>query len=134
MRHQEHKVASSGWFERMLPTREEGTQLPAGDFPVMVASGGIGGLGWVLPRINLIDRYGLNDYVVARSPVPEGEERLMAHDRQAPPGYCESFRPNTFLAKPKEIIVTRRKNPLTPEEIRRIEAEWRERISTRADL
>ena len=62
----------------------------------------VGYLGWVLPQVAIIDALGLNDYVIARNEATRAEqsdrpERQMAHDREAPEGYVECFRPNVVL-------------------------------------
>lgn len=59
--------------------------------------------------------------------VPESflNVRGMAHERVAPPGYVESFRPNVQVAAGRAWVVERAE-PLTAEEIRAVEARWRE--------
>ena len=58
-----------------------------------VAAVSVGVVGWVFPNAHVIDPLGLNDYVVARSPLAVGAPRAMAHDRRPPPGYLDAFRP-----------------------------------------
>ncbi|MEO6594903.1 MAG: hypothetical protein ABIP94_09140 [Planctomycetota bacterium] len=53
--------------------------------------------------------------------------RFMAHDRRAPVHYIEAFDPNVSIEN-RTAIVRQRKAPLTPDRVRAIEAEWRERI------
>jgi len=132
-RHQEHKIAYTWWSGTQIPTREMGKKMPSSDYPVMIAHGGIGALGWALPQVNLIDLLGLNDYVIARSPATPKEIRLMAHDRLPPAQYVDAFRPNVTYGKPGAIIMQPRERPLTAEEIKSIEKEWRQRVRQRDD-
>ena len=113
MRHQEHK-----WFYlhliETLPSRTEGMAMSAADYPVTTA-GSVGVLSWVLPRINIIDGLGLNDFVVARNPhVTLPIE--MAHERQPPDGYVECFSPNVSWDQ-GHIVLAQRPIPLTAEKI-----------------
>lgn len=124
IRHQEHKVACRWWLDTVVPDRREGAKIPADDHPVMLSFGGIGGLGWVLPHVAIVDLHGLNDYVVARSPADRSKTRKMAHDRIPPEEYTRSFRPNVFLGKNRTVIVSPRPEPLTSEEIVAIEKKW----------
>jgi arabinofuranosyltransferase len=107
MRHQEHKVF---WLYQTAryPTREEGSRIGGEAFPVYPLKG-VGVPSWVLPNVAILDKFGLNDYVIARTPVPADRVRYMAHSRQAPPGYIESFRPNVSLRRGRVIVQERRK-------------------------
>jgi len=138
-RHQEHKVFATTLLE-MCPTRAEGLGVGIEGHAVLV-SAAVGVWSWVLPRVNVIDVRGVNDYVIARTPM-ERERfspgvardskvpyRLMAHERRPPDGYIKSFRPNVLVAEGGQYRVIRRNLPLREAEIRRIESEWRERIS-----
>ena len=179
-------------------------QPAADDVPVMAVRGA-GVMGWALPDVSLLDEHGLNDWIVARTPVrgsgpvlsreflapviaaadttkdgwfDEAEmraalaalsgggdaaatsqpadyfvhvllavfahhrldaltmdeaaqiadllqnARAMAHERHAPPGYVASFRPNVGIVDGK-AAVSARSEPLTADEVRRLEAEWR---------
>ncbi len=104
-RHQEHKV----FYElrvRQLPARGE-TNLRWEDRDVILV-GGVGVVGWVLPQAAIIDYYGLNDPIVARSTRDTGRGvRLMAHDRMAPKRYTSCYRPN-LAVKDGHIIRTAR--------------------------
>jgi hypothetical protein len=111
-----------------MPTREEGLKLTSEDYPVMVAYGGIGWLGWILPKINLLDLNGLNDYVIARSPARPKEVRIMAHDRIYPAEYVAAFQPNVFFTEDGIVRVKPREKPLRAEDIQAIEGEWRKRV------
>jgi len=83
----------------------------------------VGVKSWTLPNVNIIDCYGLNDYVIARIPISETRERKMAHDRIAPRKYVLSFRPNVALEDGLAVVYKRGK-PLTAEEISTTEKEW----------
>lgn len=91
MRHQEHKNFYL-YMKETLPSREAGLKLPAADYPVHIASS-VGVVSWVLPRVNIIDILGLNDYVAARNPDLTAFI-VMAHERRPPDGYIECFAPN----------------------------------------
>jgi len=68
-------------FVHRAPSREEGERIPFDGFPVH-ATQTVGVVGWVLPNVAIIDLLGLNDPVVARTPVPTAEERLERRTRQ----------------------------------------------------
>jgi arabinofuranosyltransferase len=125
MRHQEHKICRE-YLIQCYPTREEGLRLSPEGYPVHIASA-VGVASWVLPRVNIIDLLGLNDYVIARLPAPEGDSRQMAHERRAPKDYVFCFYPNVFVDS-GEVIVKERKVPLTPEQIVTCEREWRKYV------
>jgi arabinofuranosyltransferase len=55
-----------------------------------------------------------------------GATRGMAHERQPPDGYFEALRPNVRLEHGRLVILPR-DPPLTADDVRRIEAEWRAR-------
>ncbi|MDQ4078105.1 MAG: hypothetical protein M3220_17895 [Chloroflexota bacterium] len=122
MRHQEHKVFALTQLADH-PPRETGMQLPRADYPVF-ATYAVGVPGWVLPHVSIIDTLGLNDYVIARTPIPEQPLRLMAHERRPPAGYLESFHPNVLYSD-GEVTVQPREEPLAETDIRRIESCWR---------
>lgn len=128
-RHQEHKVFWRHMVEH-LPTREQGERIGWEDRPVL-AGWSVGIVGWIFPHVAVIDRFGLNDYVIARTPAPTPPTRRMAHERRPPEGYEDCFRPNLLLvATPNTTprIYERdeaRTSPLTDEEIRRCEARYR---------
>jgi arabinofuranosyltransferase len=121
MRHQEHKAF---WKHQLnlYPSRQEGLRMSREGFPVFV-EGTVGVPAWVMPHVNIMDVHGLNDFVIARTPVPEDQVRVMAHTRRPPPGYIQSFRPNVIRAE--SGITTRvRKKPLTADEIHALERSW----------
>jgi arabinofuranosyltransferase len=122
-RHQEHKIFYQ-FQKAKLPTRAAGSEI---SWSQRVVYGGttVGVLGWVLPEVAIIDQWGLNDRVVARSPIKQRPHRMMAHDRWPPPGYLECFRPNLVLTYGKKIILEEREPPLDDEQIRECEArDW----------
>lgn len=127
MRHQEHKVF---WRvqERQYPSRAEGARIPAESYPVHPAYS-VGVPAWTLPNVSIIDRFGLNDYTIARTPLPDDAPRLMAHSHFPPEGYVESFQPNVVVRDGRAIVVGRAA-PMTAEEIERIERGWIERIGS----
>ena len=126
MRHQSHKL----FWEHMvdyLPSRTEGSAAFDGVENPVVQTSGVGVVGWVFARAHLLDYYGLNDWVVARTPpLPEHIEH-MAHARRPPPGYFEAFEPN-LLITPTWRTEHVRKAPMTDERIRQLEAEWRAQV------
>ena len=128
-RHQEHKVF---WQQRIdsLPSREQGERIGWEDRPVLVGWS-VGVVGWILPHVAVIDGFGLNDYVIARTRVPPERTRLMAHERRPPLGYVDCFRPNFYMMSaptaPPRIMRQdeERTSPLTDDEIRQCEARFR---------
>jgi arabinofuranosyltransferase len=126
MRHQEHKVFYL-YQARTLPSRAEGLNLPDANYPVLIASS-VGVVSWVLPKVNIIDALGLNDYVVARNPdlnVPVE----MAHERRPPRGYSECFASNVVLEQGHFKLVQRGEE-LTGEKIVQCEREFAELVKT----
>jgi arabinofuranosyltransferase len=126
VRHQEHKV-NQEYLASLYPTRSEGEALLAEGFPVH-AFQAVGVASWSLPRIYILDLLGLNDFVIARNPVDPTRFRGMAHERRAPEGYADCFRPNVFLAPPGAVRIVPRNEPLTAEAIRDCETTWAAKI------
>lgn len=62
-------------FESGAPLRADGARIAWQDFPVHAAEA-VGVIGWVLPNVAIIDLHGLNDAVVARSPLPSPTQWL----------------------------------------------------------
>ncbi len=125
LRHQEHKVYSEHQA-RVWPTREEGARIQGGN-PVL-ARGGVGRPGWVLPHVAILDRFGLNDFVVARTPKDPDKERRMAHDRRPPEGYLACFRQNVWFNKDTKVEYRPRAQPLTDDEVRACEERFRKSL------
>ncbi|MBM3316351.1 MAG: hypothetical protein FJY75_00720 [Candidatus Eisenbacteria bacterium] len=123
VRHQEHRVLHRFEVET-YPTRAEGSRIGPDGQPVL-AELAVGVPAWVLPRVHIIDLWGLNDHVIARSDRITAPKRQMAHDREPPEGYVECFQPNVFLAGPRRMQVFRREPQLTPQQIAACEAQWR---------
>jgi len=95
--------------------------LPDAGYPVLTASS-VGVVSWVLPKVNIIDALGLNDYVVARNP----DLNLpieMAHERRPPKGYTECFADNVVLDKGHFTVIPRA-TEMTAEKIVRCEQEF----------
>ncbi len=136
MRHQEHKVFQQ-YLERLVPDRESiiaqfGSNAAAiGPFPVF-SGGSVGVIGWRLAPVIIIDTAGLNDYVVAKAPLAEPNDRKMAHDRTATQAYVDCFSPNVWIdikaydtkdrtdrySVRRNIRIETRAEPLTAEKIR----------------
>jgi arabinofuranosyltransferase len=126
MRHQEHKNFYL-YQKETLPSREAGLALPSAGYPVHIASS-VGVVAWVLPRVNIIDVLGLNDYVVARNPNLTSFI-VMAHERRPPEGYIECFAPNTAYDK-DHFQIYERAVPLTAEKIVACEQEYAALVKT----
>lgn len=178
---------------------------PPDAFP-MLATGAVGLPGYYLPTCAILDDFGLNDWVIARTPTRfdeamtaerfrpavEGADqdhdgfltatelatairaatqqdpntpthmwvmdylislgaaaradavaidaavalyefvqvgRMMAHEKRPPPGYFDAFEPNVTVSR-GIVTVKPRREPMTAERIRAIEAEWREKVLT----
>lgn len=132
--HQTHKWFRIRYAER-LPSREEGlAMLGASDwrsddwatsFPI-VALNSVGVPAWNMPYIAIIDRFGLNDRVIARNPPKPSRFRFSAHDRKPPEGYVECFRPNATVLD--GVTFKLRSEPYDAEVIRACEAEHLARV------
>ena len=129
VRHQTHRAFCEEQLRR-YPARSLECPSP---FP-LYRTGAVGVAGWVLPRVVIIDLKGLNDYVIARTPVPAGRARSLAHERVAPEGYLESF-PVSFawLETGKYGFIELDSN-LSSEEISTTEAYWLSRTSGRKEI
>ncbi len=126
IRRQEHMVFEQ--FQRSyLPSREEGAQAFTGVDNPVISSPTVGVLGWVYPHAAIIDILGLNDWVVARTPMTHERGRVMAHDREPPPGYMGEFEPVLYTREGK-LHPAERAAPLTDDRIRDIEARWRAQV------
>ncbi len=98
--------------------REQGAKISGEGLPVYVRNG-IGYPSWVLPHVAIIDRHGLNDWVIARTP-PDLENRKvrrMAHERRPPDGYVACFAPNVSVRTGGLVRVRSRAEPLEPEDV-----------------
>jgi arabinofuranosyltransferase len=130
MRHPEHRALHRAQLE-FYPSREEGARISGQDYPVFVGLA-VGFPAWVMPHVNIIDTWGLNDYVIARNARGTTAKRLMAHERQPPQGYLECFQPNVRLIAPKKLQVFQRQPPLTADRIAACERDWRRRVRQRS--
>lgn len=119
MRHQEHKVFFNGVYNSVIPSRSVGEKITSDGYPVIVA-GTVGLTAWSLPNVNVIDYFGLNDYVIARNRV-KFEEIPLAHERIPPVGYLGCLKPNVEIAD-RGIKIIEREEPLTAEQIIACEA------------
>jgi arabinofuranosyltransferase len=119
VRHQEHSVF---WREsiKLYPSREEGARISSEEFPIH-ADFAVGVPGWTLPHVYILDLWGLNDRVVARSRLPAKGARYMAHERVAPRDYLDCLRPNVVLSPEGRWVVRPRQRVLTAADIRRCE-------------
>jgi arabinofuranosyltransferase len=73
-------VRSVALFAEHYGTRAEGAAIAFDERPVVIGAA-MGVLGWVLPHVAVIDSLGLNDWVIARTPVvppPGGGDALVA--------------------------------------------------------
>jgi len=100
------------------PSREDGLEVSSDGFP-SVARGGVGIPGWVMPNVFIIDRFGLNDRVIAHNPATK-PHRHMAHDRLPPEGYLECFEPNV-TSRRGQLTIERRSREMTAERIEECE-------------
>jgi arabinofuranosyltransferase len=125
MRHQEHKIfylSSTADY----PSRNYGMSLSHDNYPtLLVLAAGVP--GWVLPRINIIDYWGLNDYVIARNPNPQ-QIRSMAHERVPPRGYIECLSPNSKVLSSNQVKILKRPRELTAKDISACEKSWAEKV------
>ena len=64
-------------LEQRWPTREVGERIPYDGYPTF-AAGAVGLVAWVFPNVAMIDIHGLNDWVVANTPVLTEEQRRAA--------------------------------------------------------
>jgi arabinofuranosyltransferase len=119
MRHQEHKAFLLHQLE-FWASREQGARLPWTDHDVLFATA-VGVPGWVFPNVAVIDMLGLNDYVIAHSPVG-GSFHRMAHDRWPPNNYVRCFRPNVDGFRASFYVLPR---SLSDDDIRRCERRFR---------
>lgn len=124
MRHQHHKLFGDHQMA-WVPPREQGAQLFAGVENPVVLTTGAGVTGWRFPSAHILDYYGLNDYVVARTRPLAPNVRIVAHARRPPPGYVEAFRPNVTVTPTSISELRTRRVPLHDADIEAIEARFR---------
>lgn len=120
MRHQEHKIFHR-YLVEVIPPR--GTPpFTTGEGYLVTVGNSVGVLAWSRPWANVIDTFGLNDYVIARNPQlrPHG---FLAHERQPPPGYLGCFAPELESGSSDYAFVS-------AERIRWCEQTYRDQITT----
>ncbi|HEX6811424.1 MAG TPA: hypothetical protein VF384_07365 [Planctomycetota bacterium] len=84
-------------------------RLPRGLLPrdAVAATNAAGAMPFYLADLTVIDRLGLCDRVIARSPVTTpNRDRILAHDRRAPPGYLEQRGINVDVKPPATSLAT----------------------------
>ena len=120
MRHQEHKTFHR-YLVEVIPPRGTPPFATGEGYLVSVGSS-VGVLAWSRPWANVIDTFGLNDYVIARNPQlrPTG---FLAHERQPPPGYLACFAPELESGSSDYAFVS-------AERIRQCEQTYRDQIAT----
>lgn len=121
IRHAGHRTYLAHQVER-FPTRGEGIAIGTqADLPILAHSS-VGYPAWTMPNVYILDKLGLNDRVIARTP-KTSVWRQMAHDRDPPPGYVACFRPNVERTDDGMRVRTRQ-NPLTAAGVRACEAKF----------
>jgi arabinofuranosyltransferase len=146
-RHQEHKIFLEHQLALFPRKRLMGDEWY--DEHRVFLYGPVGVAGWILARAYVIDKKGLNDYVIARNPVPRSKTRRMAHDRSDPLGYVQCYKPNVVLGiselysldsrelasfESPGFFILPRPSPLTSEEIEDCEQRWRTWIKSRPKI
>ena len=70
-------------FESNAPPREVGAKVSWDGFPVFAAEA-VGVIGWALPNVAIVDLHGLNDAVIAHTPLSDPatwlQQRIAAHE------------------------------------------------------
>ncbi len=126
IRRQEHQVFQE-FQVSYLPSREDGAAAFEGVANPVISSPTVGVLGWVYPHAAIIDILGLNDWVVARTPMTHERGRVMAHDREPPPGYLGELEPVLYTREGK-LHPHERAEPLQDQDIITFERRWREQV------
>jgi arabinofuranosyltransferase len=127
MRHQEHKILWKTQIEQ-FSSREVGKQISNEGYPIF-ATRAVGVPAWVMPNVYIIDIFGLNNYVIARTPPPKGKQKLMAHSRVPLKKYIFSFQPNIEKLPESKIVIHKRKKPFTKEYLIANERYWKDYIN-----
>jgi arabinofuranosyltransferase len=127
IRRQEHTVFAQ-FQTSYLPSRAQGAVAFEGVDNPVITSPTVGVLGWVYPHAAIIDMLGLNDWVAARNAMTHDRGRVMAHDREPPPGYMSQLMPVLYTREGK-LHPQERSEPLTDETIRQVERSWRARVA-----
>ena len=127
IRRQEHMVFQQ-FQTSYLPSREVGELAFEGVLNPVITSPTVGVLGWVYPNAAILDMLGLNDWVIARNPMTHERGRVMAHDREPPPGYMGEFEPVLYTREGK-MHPSERGATISDARIRDIEMRWRAQVS-----
>ncbi|MBT9558679.1 MAG: hypothetical protein IV100_21795 [Myxococcales bacterium] len=129
MRHQQHRLFAQH-MRSFLPARDAPPPWPEGTENPVVQASGVGVVGWVFPAAHVLDWYGLNDWVVARTPVQDAFREHVAHARRPPLGYFEAFEPLLYV-EPTRVWRGERRTPLTSDRIASIERAGRAEVLSR---
>jgi arabinofuranosyltransferase len=129
MRYQQHRLFAEHMLA-FLPKRDAPPPWPAAAENPVVQASGVGVVGWVFPSAHVLDWYGLNDWVVARTPVQEVFREHVAHARRPPPGYFEAFEPLLYV-EPTRVWRGERRAPLTADRVALIERAGRAEVLAR---
>ncbi len=126
----DHKTAYT-FLAAHFPSRERGEQIRGTD-RLVLSMDSVGVAAWVLPEVAVLDEFGLNDWVIARTPIDpnRSHERWLAHERRPPAGYLECFRPNVWFSE-RGLRIAPRTEPLTDEEIRGCESRFAAALSVK---
>ena len=95
----EHREFANRQLRRWKPYEN----MARGEIPddALMVGGSVGIRFYYLPDLKVIDSLGLTDATVARNPVERpNHQRLIAHDRQPPPGYLEERGVNFTIHPP----------------------------------
>lgn len=123
IRHRAH-VHNIERLKKQYPSREQGESYrwDHADVPIIHAAS-VGYPAWVLPNVAVIDKLGLNDAIIAHTPLQTGQKRKMAHDRRPPPGYLACLAPN-LKAIDGRLVEVPREAPISEQAIRACELQF----------
>lgn len=125
IRHHYHRLLSN-YFQRIYPPRSRPMKRGVPEDNPVILGNSVGVLGWRFPHVHILDPFGLNDYVVARTPVECGTKKKMAHDRSAPPGYIRAMDPSYIVDdQTSQLREGSRSEPLRDKEIRQTQRVFR---------
>lgn len=88
MRFSRHRDIAAQWIAEYQPYENMERGIIPDDAIMLTVALGIN--FYYIPELRAIDRHGLTDYTVARTPVHQpNSRRSIAHDRRPPPGYLK---------------------------------------------